>query len=109
VAAIGVSRFNFNAARVVTDEQDARRAQANTANLANTSNALPSGAAGQPQSFVFPVTLSLEERAMKVGEAVIPFTPGMTVTAEIKTDSRRVIDYLFSPLSKVVSRALHEK
>jgi hemolysin D len=90
------------------DEQDARRAQANAASLANAANA-PSGASGQPQSFVFQVTLALDERAMKVGEAIIPLTPGMTVTAEIKTDSRRVIDYLFSPLAKVASEALHEK
>jgi hemolysin D len=119
-AAIKVDAFPFTrygtlrgkVIRIATDaidEQDARRAQANAANLANSSNSGSSGVPGQPQSFVFPVTLSLEERAMKVGEAVIPFTPGMTVTAEIKTESRRVIDYLFSPLAKVASEALHEK
>ena len=46
---------------------------------------------------------------MKIGEAIIPLTPGMTVTAEIKTESRRVIDYLFSPLAKIASEALREK
>ena len=39
----------------------------------------------------------------------MPLNPGMTVTAEIKTDSRRVIDYLFSPLVEVGSRALRER
>jgi hemolysin D len=91
------------------DEQDARRAQANAANLANSGNSPQPAAPGQPQNFVFQVTLSLDERAMKIGEAVIPLTPGMMVTAEIKTESRRVIDYLFSPLAKVASEALHEK
>jgi hemolysin D len=90
------------------DEQDARRAQANAANLTNSANSTPA-VPGQPQNFVFQVTLSLEERAMKIGEAVIPLTPGMTVTAEVKTESRRVIDYLFSPLAKVASEALREK
>jgi hemolysin D len=33
----------------------------------------------------------------------------MTVTAEIKTDSRRVIDYLFSPIAKVTSEAMTER
>jgi len=33
---------------------------------------------------VFQVTLSFDERAMKIGEAIIPLTPGMTVTAEVK-------------------------
>jgi hemolysin D len=79
------------------------------ANLANSANSAPSAAPGQQQNFVFQVTLSLEERAMKVGEAVIPLTPGMTVTAEIKTESRRAIDYLFSPPEKIASEALREK
>ena len=55
------------------------------------------------------MTVSLEERAMEIGGVIIPLTPGMTVTAEIKTESRRVIDYLFSPLAKIASEALHEK
>jgi hypothetical protein len=33
----------------------------------------------------------------------------MTVTAEIKTDSRPLIDYLLLPLAKAASEALHEK
>jgi hypothetical protein len=33
----------------------------------------------------------------------------MMLTAEIKTESRRVIDSVFSPLAKVASEALHEK
>ncbi len=46
---------------------------------------------------------------MKVGDAEVPLAPGMTVAVEIKTDSRRVIDYLFSPLAKVASEALRER
>ncbi len=89
------------------DESDARRSQANTIALTNAGNG--SGGQGQPQNFVFPVTLALEEKAMKIDGAVIPLTPGMTVTAEIRTDSRRVIDYLFSPISKVTSEAMRER
>jgi hemolysin D len=53
--------------------------------------------------------VSLEETAMKVDNATIPLTPGMTATVEIKTDSRRVIDYLLSPLAKVASEAAKER
>jgi len=35
--------------------------------------------------------------------------PGMTVAVEIRTDSRRVIDYLLSPLAKIGSEALRER
>ena len=46
---------------------------------------------------------------MKIDGANIPLTPGMTVSVEIKTDSRRVIDYLLSPLAKVSSEAMKER
>ena len=61
------------------------------------------------QNFVFPITLALEAQAMKIDGAVIPLSPGMTVSAEIKTDSRRVIDYLLSPISRVTSEAMKER
>jgi hemolysin D len=46
---------------------------------------------------------------MTIGDAKVPLTSGMTVSAEIKTDSRRVIDYLLSPLSKIGSESLTER
>jgi multidrug efflux pump subunit AcrA (membrane-fusion protein) len=46
---------------------------------------------------------------MKIGDAMINLTPGMTVSVGIKTDNRRVIDYLLSPLAKVASEAMRER
>ncbi len=89
-------------------EQDAKRALANATAAANAGQA-PNTAPGQPESFVFPVTIALDETAMTIDNAVIPLTPGMTVTVEIKTDSRRVIDYLLSPLAKITSEAARER
>jgi hemolysin D len=90
-------------------EQDAKRALANATASANVAPEAPS-APGQPESFVFPVTVALDETAMKIDNAAaIPLTPGMTVTVEIKTDSRRVIDYLLSPLAKITGEALRER
>ncbi|MBY0610991.1 MAG: HlyD family type I secretion periplasmic adaptor subunit [Beijerinckiaceae bacterium] len=91
------------------DEQDAKRSQASVTALTNGGGSSSSSGAGQPQTFVFPVTLALSETVMKIDQAVVPITPGMTVVAEIKTDSRRVIDYLFSPLAKIGSEALRER
>ena len=118
-AAIKVDAFPFTrfgtlhgkVVRIATDamdEQDARRGQANATALASGPGP-NAGNPGQPQAFVFPVTLSLEETALKAGEADLRLTPGMTVAAEIKTDSRRVIDYLFSPLAKIGSEAMRER
>ncbi len=91
------------------EEQEAKRGLANAPATANTAGAPPASQAGQPESFVFPVTVALEEQAMKINGATIPLTSGMTVTVEIKTDSRRVIDYLLSPLAKIASEALKER
>ena len=38
-----------------------------------------------------------------------PLTSGMAATVEIKTGSRRLLEYLFSPLVEVGSRALKER
>jgi membrane fusion protein, hemolysin D len=89
-------------------EQDAKRALANETASANAAQA-PTTAPGQPESFVFPVTIALDDAAMKIDNAIIPLTPGMTVTVEIKTDSRRVIDYLLSPLARIASEAARER
>jgi hemolysin D len=89
-------------------EQEAKRALADataTANAASTPATVP----GQPESFVFPVTVTLDETSINADRATIPLTPGMTGTVEIKTDSRRVIDYLLSPLAKIASEAARER
>ena len=89
-------------------EQEAKRALANATAAANVAQTQPA-APGQPESFVFPVTVALDETAMRIDNATIPLTPGMTVTVEIKTDSRRVIDYLLSPLARIASEAGRER
>jgi hemolysin D len=114
VDAFPFTRFGALQGKVVTiassaiAEQDAKRALANATATANE-EPQASTAPGQPESFVFPVTVSLDESAIKIDNATIPLTPGMTVTVEIRTDSRRVIDYLLSPLAKIRSEALRER
>ena len=97
-----------NIASAAIAEQDAKRALANATATANAAPEAPT-APGQPESFVFPVTVSLDETAMKIDNVTIPLTPGMTATVEIRTNSRRVIDYLLSPLAKIGSEALRER
>lgn len=87
------------------DEQEAKRSFAN----ATAAGAAAPSAQGQTQSFVFPVTVAIEETAMRADGASIPLTPGMTAAVDIKTDSRRVIDYLLSPLAKTASEAMTER
>jgi len=88
------------------DEQEAKRSLANATAPAN--GAGPS-APGQPESFVFPVTVAIDRTAMRIDGATIPLTPGMTASVDIRTDSRRIIDYFLSPLTKTVSEAMTER
>jgi hemolysin D len=94
-------------ASAAVSEQGAKRmlADLTTANVASTSATTP----GQPESFVFPVTVALDETSISADGATVALTPGMTATVEIKTDSRRVIDYLLSPLARVASEAARER
>ena len=90
------------------DEAEAKRTLANA--TAPTAGAAAVGAApGVPQSFVFPVTVALKDTTIRIDEKTMPLTPGMTVVIDIKTSSRRVIDYVFSPIAKVSSEALRER
>lgn len=90
------------------DEAEAKRTLAN-ATAAAAGAAAVGAAPGVPQSFVFPVTVALKDTTIRIDEKTMPLTPGMTVVIDIKTSSRRVIDYVFSPIAKVSSEALRER
>jgi hemolysin D len=115
IDAFPFTRFGTIRGRVVrvatdaVDEQEARRAQANAMTSANAAAAPLNEAPGQPQNFVFPIVIALDTSVMNADGTIIPLTPGMTVSAEIKTDSRRIIDYLLSPIAKVASEAMKER
>lgn len=46
---------------------------------------------------------------MHIGDRWIHLTPGMAVTAEIKTGRRRIISYVLSPLIQHVRGSFHER
>jgi hemolysin D len=45
---------------------------------------------------------------MRVEDELVNLTPGMAVTVEIKTGSRRVIEYLLSPILRYRQEAMRE-
>lgn len=61
------------------------------------------------QNLAFPVTISLSRTTMRIEDHTIPLSPGMTVTAEIRTGSRRILEYLLSPVVQTVSVSLRER
>jgi hemolysin D len=46
---------------------------------------------------------------MQVEDKLVNLSPGMAVTVEINTGSRRIISYLLSPLIKFKQEALRER
>ncbi|MBC7380882.1 MAG: HlyD family type I secretion periplasmic adaptor subunit [Burkholderiaceae bacterium] len=58
---------------------------------------------------IFPVTLTLGKGVMDVDGKKIRLSPGMNLTAEIKTGRRRVIDYLLSPIQRAGNESLRER
>ncbi|MFE0014461.1 HlyD family type I secretion periplasmic adaptor subunit [Mesorhizobium sp. NPDC059054] len=58
---------------------------------------------------VFPVRVTLKETSIRADGQDVQLTPGMSVTAEIKTGDRRVIEFLLDPLMEMKDEAFHEQ
>ncbi|ACB97249.1 HlyD family type I secretion periplasmic adaptor subunit [Beijerinckia indica] len=106
------TRFGTLGADVVRVAQDAipePDAQLIEGNPAKSNRSTVFAGAQRVQNLVFPVTLRLAASTMIIEGTPVPLSPGMAVSVEIKTGSRRVIDYLFSPLVEVVTSAMRER
>lgn len=58
---------------------------------------------------IFPVTLVLARSHVDVDGTAVKLSPGMNLTAEIKTGRRRIIEYLLSPIQRAASESLRER
>lgn len=58
---------------------------------------------------VFPVKIQLARETIWADGEDVRLTPGMSVIAEVKTGSRRIIEYFLSPLLKMKDEALRER
>ena len=57
----------------------------------------------------YPATLVLGQKHMLIDGKRVAISPGMNITAEIKTGQRRVIEYLLSPIQRAGSESLRER
>jgi hemolysin D len=57
----------------------------------------------------YPAILTLSQKDMDIDGKRIPLSPGMNITAEIKTGNRRVIEYLLSPVQRAGNESLRER
>jgi hemolysin D len=61
------------------------------------------------QELVYAARISLGQTRMQIDGRLVDLEPGMAVTAEIKTGSRHVIEYLLSPLLRQKQQAMRER
>jgi hemolysin D len=57
----------------------------------------------------YPATLTLSQKDMLIDGKRIALSPGMNVTAEIKTGKRRIIEFLLSPVQRAGAESLRER
>ena len=111
---IKVDTFNFTRygllhGRVLTVSQDAiardkQERPGDRAVGAETTSSEPRG-----QELNYAARVSLDRMQMQIDEKLVNLSPGMAVTVEIKTGSRRIISYLLSPVLRYKQDALRER
>ena len=101
--------INARVARIAHDaipEPDASQIEGDPS---KTSNAALFAGAQRTQNLVFPVTLTPETSTINVDGLTVPLTSGMAATVEIKTGTRRILEYIFSPVMQVMNEAGKER
>ena len=61
------------------------------------------------QELVYSVRVSLDRTQMQIEDNLVNLSPGMAVTVEIKTGTRKIISYLLSPLARYKQEVLRER
>lgn len=112
---IKVDTFNFTRygllhGQVLSVSQDAvirdRQQDGSGGRLLGTANETsePKG-----QELNYSARISLDRTQMQIDDKMINLSPGMAVTVEIKTGSRRILSYLLSPLLRYRQETLRER
>jgi hemolysin D len=101
--------INARVTRVARDAIPQPEAEQTEANSAKSTKSTNSGTAQRTQNLVFPVTLRPEATLIGIDGTNIPLSAGMATTVEIRTGSRRILEYIFSPLVQIGSEAMKER
>jgi hemolysin D len=95
--------------RVARDSIPEPEANQNEGDPARAANSSAFAGAQRTQNLVFPVMLEPEAATIGIDGRPAPLTPGMAATVEIKTGSRRILEFIFSPLVQIAGSAMHER
>lgn len=110
VDAFPFTRYGFLHGRVATVARDAAPDPETQGAHAGASPL--SGAPGElrrSQGLVYVARIAVEAPHLDVDGNRTPVEPGMSVTAEIKTGKRRILDFLLSPIAQRTHEAMRER
>jgi HlyD family type I secretion membrane fusion protein len=65
--------------------------------------------ADEKQGLVFPARIALHDRRIRANDRWVALAPGMAVTAEVRTGTRRAIEFFLSPFLQYQNEALRER
>ena len=115
-AEIKIDTFNFTRygllhGNVVSVSQDAivRDKPPDKVPSDKSKGALAESSEPQGQELLYAARVSLDRTQMRIEGRLVNLAPGMAVSVEIKTGSRRVIEYLMSPLLRYKQESLRER
>ena len=69
----------------------------------------PQTAAADTSTLVYPITVVPDRDSIMVNGQAMPLTAGMSVTVDVLTERRQLLDYVISPLIELYSTAAHER
>jgi hemolysin D len=76
---------------------------------AKVSNVSDDAVEDQNLGWVFKMRLELKQDSIQVEDKMVRLSPGMSVTTEIKTGKRRLIDFFLSPLLRYRQESVRER
>jgi len=113
---IKIDTFNFTRygllhGRVISVSRDAivKDKSPDRTGAAKQSGALSESSEPAGQELLYTARVSLDDKRMQVEDKIVNLAPGMAVTVEIKTGSRRIIEYVLSPLLRYKQESLRER
>lgn len=106
---IKLETFNFTRYGTIDGEVTWVSADALTRDPQNMAAATNPASNGQAPLAYFPAHIRLNKQTITVEGKTMPVTPGLNLTAEIKTGRRTVLDYLLSPIQKTLDESAGER
>jgi hemolysin D len=93
----------------ISSDSIVRDAPSDKSNDKSAGSSASSASEPKGQELTYAARISVDRAQMQVEDKMVNLSPGMAVTAEIKTGSRRIISYLLSPLLKYRQESLRER